>query len=350
MRLGRLTQTAWNRSVKRQLHIGNAQEKRSGWAPTPWQECAVSETDLRDAEGLLDGAEMEQSDLFWAEASVQGREGWIGYYAALHAAGNLVAAGAVPSGLSGCCYLPEEAGEDLCGRIAASMHEAGRQMGVEVRAFRGETMLSLGQPVIHVTAVGRGDGRSRRKCEPEQEILFCGYAGLEGMLRLLEEAGGEPKERFRASFLAQAASRRQDIVLPGQIMEVMRSCVKDGVSCVTAARQVTEGGILAHLWHLAEEQEIGFDISMKKIALLQETVELCEFYGLNPYQMTSAGSYLLIVTDADMVLRALEKVGARAGRLGVVRAQKARMITSGEEIRYLDRPAPDELIMWRRGR
>ena len=85
---------------------------------------------------------------------------------------------------------------------------------------------------------------------------------------------------------------------------------------------------------------------MGLIALRQETVEICEYFRLNPYQMTSSGSFLLAADHAEEVIAVLEGAGARAGRLGVARAQNARVITSGEEVRYLDRPAPDELMRW----
>ena len=89
---------------------------------------------------------------------------------------------------------------------------------------------------------------------------------------------------------------------------------------------------------------------MSGIAIKQETVEICEFYRLNPYQMTSAGSFLIVTEDAQTVIEILEKAGARAGRLGVTKSRNARVITSGEEVRYLDRPAPDELALWQAGR
>lgn len=86
------------------------------------------------------------------------------------------------------------------------------------------------------------------------------------------------------------------------------------------------------------------------MALRQETVEICEFYRLNPYQLTSAGSYLIVAEHGDVVLDVLKKAGARAGKLGVTKARRARVISSGEEIRYLDRPASDELEVWMSGR
>ena len=53
---------------------------------------------------------------------------------------------------------------------------------------------------------------------------------------------------------------------------------------------------------MAEEEKIGFEIAMGSISLKQETVEICEYYRLNPYQLTSAGSYLILTDEADQVI------------------------------------------------
>ena len=101
------------------------------------------------------------------------------------------------------------------------------------------------------------------------------------------------------------------------------------------------------MWELSDTAGIGFEIDMPQIALKQETVEICEFYRLNPYLMTSAGSYLILTDEAEEVIRVLEEAGAWPVRLGMAADQNARVIRNGEEIRYLDRPAPDELEIWR---
>ena len=59
---------------------------------------------------------------------------------------------------------------------------------------------------------------------------------------------------------------------------------------------------MAALWEMAEEEKIGFEIAMGSISLKQETVEICEYYRLNPYQLTSAGSYLILTDEADQVI------------------------------------------------
>ena len=57
------------------------------------------------------------------------------------------------------------------------------------------------------------------------------------------------------------------------------TAVKSGVS---AMHDVTEGGIYGALWELAEASGIGLVIDLKAIPIRQETVEICEYYRLNP--------------------------------------------------------------------
>ena len=88
------------------------------------------------------------------------------------------------------------------------------------------------------------------------------------------------------------------------------------------------------------------EIEMSRIAVQQETVEVCEYYRLNPYQMTSAGSVLITTNQADELIACLEANGARAGKLGITTGTPARVILGQSEKRYLDRPAPDEFAVW----
>ena len=112
------------------------------------------------------------------------------------------------------------------------------------------------------------------------------------------------------------------------------------------SRQCGDGGVLCGLWELAEAEKIGFEIDFSKLALKQETVEICEFFQLNPYLLTSAGSYLELTEHGEETLESLKNAGVPAVRIGFVKEQNARTLVNGEETRYLDRPAPDELSRW----
>ena len=207
--------------------------------------------------------------------------------------------------------------------------------------------MAAAQPLIYACAAGVKENISCRdtemvnvKNENSAELLMCGYAGLEGTLRILSESRADLSTRFTDTFLDEAERLEDELVMPGQMLRVFDA---DGNAAV---RQIGSGGILAALWELCEQKEAGFEIDMHHIALKQETGEICEFYRRNPYQMTSAGSFLILTERADEVLAALEDAGAHAVRLGTAGKQNARVIRNGEETRYLDRPAPDELLRW----
>ena len=55
--------------------------------------------------------------------------------------------------------------------------------------------------------------------------------------------------------------------------------------------QIGEGGVFAALWDLLEPLELGMEIRMDQILICQETVEISEFYRVNPYLMTSCLLY-----------------------------------------------------------
>ena len=286
----------------------------------------------------------------WADAVKEGDSGKTAYYAVLEAAGNAAAAGAVPLAVSARILLPPEAEEEELRELAAGIRAACDEMCLKASCIQGEVSHAVRMSTAAVTVTGAAEHAPEERVYPGQEILLCGYTGLEGMLHILDEAEEELAERFVPSFLGQAGALQSDLVMPEQILAGCRTEASGGGRLISAARQIGSGGILAALWEMAEISGTGLEVSMEAMALKQETVEICEHFQINPYQMTSAGSYLIATEHAEELMGVLEKAGARAGRLGIAKAQNARVITSGDETRYLDRPAPDSLMCWQRER
>ena len=334
MRTGKITQTAWQRSVRKQLHT-----EKALFGTSPWETCS--------------GLASESGTCVWADAHASGDDGRTGYYAVYRAAGELAARGVRPEGVSVRVLFPEGSGEEKLGCIASGVDCACREMQMHVTCFQGEVTDTVRHTVVFACAAGLMKGQARKDRETDdksgpwkkdsghREIIMCGYAGLEGTLCILGEAREELETRFVSAFLEQAETMTGALVRPAQLLSIYE---QDGDA---VARHIGSGGILAALWELSETVHMGFEIAMPQIALKQETVEICEFYRLNPYIMTSAGSYLILTSEAEAVLGALEDAGVHASRLGAARAQNARVIRNGEEVRYLDRPAPDELERWR---
>ena len=106
---------------------------------------------------------------------------------------------------------------------------------------------------------------------------------------------------------------------------------------------ISEGGVFGALWELAECSGVGLEIELKKIPLRQETVEICDFYGLNPYQMVSGGSMLMAAEDGNGLVHRLAQEGIPAVIVGKATAGNDRVILNGEERRFLELPQTDEI-------
>ena len=332
MKLGKISPAIWKRSVKKQLH-----KRRED----------VTEIQMYGTYSEMFG---DEEQMLWADAQSVGHSTETGVYAVRMAVGNLAAQGIATVGISVNLLFPTAFEEQLLSQTVEKVEAFCEVEGIQVSSVKAEGSCAVNQFVAAVTAVGRKEKENALAEQPldyrksnVRELVYCGFAGLEGTLRILEESEEELSSRFVNTFLKSAKENVRELITPKQIFSIFEGVEKEVRPVV---RQVGSGGVLAALWELAETEKLGFEISMQAIPLKQETVEVCEFYRLNPYQMTSAGSYLILTEQADRVIEVLEKSGARAVRLGVAKAQNARVITSREEVRYLDRPAPDELARW----
>ena len=69
---------------------------------------------------------------------------------------------------------------------------------------------------------------------------------------------------------------------------------------------------------------------------------MCEHSRLNPYQLMSAGCSLAVADDGEALAARFRQEGMEAAVIGRLTDNHDKIITNGEEFRYVDRPAPDE--------
>ena len=324
MRLGKITETVWKKNIGKVLQGA----KRCG--------C------------LWTSAQPDSTGVVTVSSCVSGGSPKTACSGMLSALNELAVKGARAEGVILRILLPETAEESwlhLCAEeIKTFCDETGacRIGQIEIDA---EVLPSVYLPVVSVTAVGskrkKTQEQNREKPGAGQAIILLGTVGLEGALRVLDEKEPELAKRFVPAFLEQAKRLHTQMYAVPWI-ELARECGATGM------KQITEGGIFAALWELAEEAGAGMETTLSKISVYQETIELCEYFHLNPYQMTSVGSVLMLTEQEDNLISALQAAGARAEKLGVTTDAVERVILGQSEKRYLDRPAPDELVLWRK--
>lgn len=326
MKAGNISQTVWRRSVKKQLNIARTEVLIP---PSMEENC----TAIRIAEGHA---------AVCANAAVTGNTEELGIYAAAKVFNDLASRQAEPISISLQIVLPLSATEEYLSSVVRNVQCMCEKAGTDLAGVKAETNPALRQTLVSAAAIGQVKEREMtRTCNASagQDIVLCGYVGLEGTLRILAEQEEELGKRFVPAFIREMKGLKTKLLA----IDAVKAAGKAGA---TAIHQIGSGGIFAALWEMAEASGIGLEVELCKMSVRQETVEVCEYYSLNPYCMTSTGSFLMTAQDGDALVKALKGVGARAVKLGVATDGKGRVITSGEEQRYLDRPAPDELMLW----
>lgn len=252
---------------------------------------------------------------------------------------DLASSGAEPIGVMLTVLLPEEITEEEIKEMMEQAEKACAQSNIQVMGGHTEVTRAVNQPIISVTGVGKAKEErliSTAGAKAGQDILVTKWIGIEGTSIIAKEKEEELKNRFSGDFVETAKGFDKYLsVLPEASV-----AAEFGVS---AMHDVTEGGIYGALWELAEASDVGLEIDLKAIPVRQETVEICEYFGLNPYYLISSGCMLMAGDRGHDLVRELKKAGIPAAVIGKAVEGKARRILNGEEETFLERPRTDEL-------
>ena len=252
---------------------------------------------------------------------------------------DLASAGAEPIGIMLTVLLPENAEEKDLKTVMAQVEEACEKNHIQVMGGHTEVTKVVNQIVISVTGVGKAkEGRviSTAGVKPGMDIIVTKWIGIEGTAILAKEKEAALRERYSQPFIDKAKELDRYI----SVLSEAATAVKSGVA---AMHDVTEGGIFGALWEIAEASGVGLEIDLKKIPLKQETVEICEFFGINPYELISSGSMLMAAEDGNGLVMELEKAGIPAVVIGKATDSNDRVLLNEDERRFLEPPKTDEL-------
>ena len=236
--------------------------------------------------------------------------------------------------------LPPHAYESRLKAMMEAIARAGSAHAVQILNAKAEVSPVVQKAVVYLDGMGvfkEEELMQSAHALPKQDVVLLKWIGLSGTFRIMREKEEALKERFVPSFLKQVQNLETEIFSVSEI-DMARAY---GVS---AMHQIGEGGILAALWELSESAGIGLEVDMKQMSIRQETVEICEYFHLNPYQLISTGSILIVAKRGEALVEAYREKGICATMLGKTTKDTARVIWGGEEKRFLDRPAPDELL------
>jgi hydrogenase maturation factor len=263
----------------------------------------------------------------------------VGSTAILAACNDVACSGAKPLGVSVTMLLPTDLNEEELRDLMKDMDKACENCGVDIISGHTEVTRAVKEPLVVVTAIGTVE----RECmlhssnvRAGMDIVATKCVGLEGTAILAKEKEAELRSRYAQPFIDKAKTF-------SQMMSIIPEAAVAVQSGAGAMHDVSEGGVFGALWELAESAGVGLEIDIKKIPIRQETVEICEYFDINPYKLLSGGSLLIATEDGNGLVMELEKAGVPAVVIGKATDSNDRVLLNEEERRFLETTQTDEL-------
>ena len=254
-------------------------------------------------------------------------------------ANDLASAGAEPVAIMLTILLPEGADEKLLSGLMSEVSEQAGLLNIEIIGGHTEVTDTVVRPLLSVTGIGRVKKDkfvSTGGARPGEDLIVTKAIGIEGTYIIATEHEKELLETLPESLIKRAQGFIKDI-------SVVDEGLLAGRYGVSAMHDITEGGIYGALWEMCEASGVGCEVDIKRIPVRQETIEIAEVFGLDPYRLISSGSMLIACRDGNGLLDEFSKAGIEASFIGRTNDTKKRIIRTNAGERFLTPPDTDEL-------
>ena len=320
MRIGKVKESILKRSVLRQLH--NHSEKGS---PAPGEDAGVLfMPEFSEDAGVALSVNPIEGWTFAAKRAVYG------------AVNSMLAAGAKIKAISLSILMPQDTEEKQLKSLMKEIDALCTQEDILV--ISGHTAVSpfVSTLILSVTAMGIQKKKEEARAEyTNLDLVIAGTIGREGAAMIATEHADRLEERYAPSYIETAKHLFDD-----GSMSAVSDILQERE--VISIHDVREGGIFAALWEMAAAKNVGLSVDLKNIPIRQHTIEVCEYFNLNPYMLRSGGTLLLACANGARLVEQFQKAGIESAVIGQTTSGNDRLIHYDEEARFLEPPKMDE--------
>lgn len=320
MRIGKVKESILKRSVLRQLH--NHSEEGS---PASGEDAGVFfMPEFSEDAGVALSVNPIEGWTFAAKRAVYG------------AINSMLAAGAKIKAISLSVLMPQDTEEKQLKSLMKEIDALCTQEDILV--LSGHTAVSpfVSTLILSVTAMGIQKKKEEARAEyTDLDLVIAGTIGREGAAMIATEHANRLEERYAPSYIETAKHLFDD-----GSMSAVSDILQERE--VISIHDVREGGIFAALWEMAAAKNVGLSVDLKNIPIRQHTIEVCEYFNLNPYMLRSGGTLLLACANGARLVEQFQKAGIESAVIGQTTSGNDRLIHYDEEARFLEPPKMDE--------
>lgn len=262
----------------------------------------------------------------------------IGKLAAYINANDIASSGAEPIGIMVTILLPPNSTEKELSKIMKNLYEASNDINIEIIGGHTEITESVNKPIVSCTVIGKTRNKnfiSSSGAKLNQDVIMTKWAGLEGTGIIISDF----KDKV-SNILDKSEIEDSELFLNSLSVIKEASISSDfGATCM---HDVTEGGILGACWEIAECSNVGIEIYLDKIPVLNETKKICNYFKINPYRLISSGCLLITTYNTEEIMYEFKHHKIKASIIGKIIDKEKVIITNNQKI-SLEEPDSDEL-------
>lgn len=345
MNCGKLTESIYERSVVKVVKTNSTENRKFYDGAGLGADCAIL-----TGSKVLGGMDEICAGIVSGQASAFGRDSKVIVRAYLAAVNQVIACSANGEAL-GLHYVyanvtvmvPAKMREIKVRDMIVEASVQAEETGIPIMSCSVEVLQAASEPIV-TCVVNAG---MEKKCEDnlvpfekqalaDKDIVMTKWIGLEGTAVITQRSYERLCKRYPADLVGEAA----DFYKYLSAVPEAATAVKSGADYLYVVR---EGGVFGGLWELAAANGVGLVVDLKRIPVKQETIEVCEFFDLNPYELLAGGSLLIVTSNGGELVRKLADSGVPAAVIGRTTQGNDRIIRHGEELRFLEPANGDQI-------
>ena len=329
MNYGKLTESIYERSVVKVVKTNSDRNRKFYDGTGLGADCAIFPYDDNG----------DKVSLITGQALSHGKDMDIALRAFIAAVNSAIINGADKNLYANITFmLPERLREIKVRQMLERAVIKADELEIPILSANVQVIPSVNESMVCCTVNGAASTDIKKQCkaQPNEDIVMTKWLGLEGTAIIADNYFDKLCERYHKDIAEEARAFRRYL----SIIPEAATAQKSGVS---AMQMLREGGVFGGLWELAANNGVGLVVDLKSIPVRQETIEVCELFDLNPYELLAGGSMLITASNGAELVRVLNEQGIEAAVIGRTTSGNDKIIRHNDEQRFLEPAKGDEI-------
>lgn len=174
-------------------------------------------------------------------------------------------------------------------------------------------------------------------------VFIKGFVGNLGTKVLIENKYDELSKYFNVQFLEKVLNDISGGVNPPLFMGDSDKNYEDVGVKIIDREAVVRGGLYTALWKICDRNKCGLRYTLTKVPILQGTIEISNYFDLNPYRLLTSDAEILFVDEKDIEINEKIKNNFYGSLFGHTSSDKKRVRIDNDVESFLTKDYKDEI-------